>query len=51
MSKYEYYREALTGTGPKLTELTLEEAANDPNISRAQLAALAEYRKCWEGGT
>lgn len=30
MSKYEYYREALTGTGPKLAELTLEEAANDP---------------------
>ena len=50
MSKYEYYREALTGAGPKLAELTLEEAANDPQISRAQLAALAEYRKCWAGG-
>ena len=50
MSKYEYYRKAMTGTGPKLAELTLEEAANDPQISRAQLAALAEYRKCWEGG-
>lgn len=50
MGKYEYYREALTDVGSKLAELTLEAAANDPHISLSELARLAEFRRCWEGG-
>lgn len=49
MSKYETYREALTDVGPKLAELTLEAAANDPHISLNELTRLAEFRRCWEG--
>ena len=37
MSKYEYYREALTGTGPKLAELTLESAIKLMQMSGGNL--------------
>ena len=43
MFAFEDYKKALCGAGPKLKEVILDRAAQDPGIDFMQLKALADH--------